>query len=207
MAWHEVEWRRRLTGALVAVVAVGLVIGGVLGAVAYSTARVAGLVEESAQRPAAAAADKGDDAGPVSPEGSPSATPEGPTEVEEGESEPDKAAESKKIPRDKKAAKRPKNKKDSARAGKRRPTLSASPREVRRMGRINLVGRYPGHGGARLAVQRLEGGRWVRFPVSATVRGGRFRTWIASGHRGMNRFRVVDIRTRRASEPVIVRVR
>jgi hypothetical protein len=202
MAGHQVEWRRRLAGALVAVVAVGVVIGGVLGAVAYSTARVAGLVEEKAQAPAAAAADdEGDVGGPVSPEVSPSAAPSAPAEVEKDRSGPRKSA------KDKKAAKHPRGKNDAARAGKRRPTLNASPREVRRMGRIHLVGRYPGHGGARLAVQRLERGRWVRFPVSVTVRSGRFRTWVASGQRGVNRFRVVDTRTRRASEPVTVRVR
>ncbi len=206
MARHEVEWRQRLAGALVAVVAVGLVIGGVLGAVAYSTARVAGLVEERAQvsKPAAA---ESEIAGHVSAEVSPSATPPAPAEVEQDGSGQGKAAKDKKAAGGKKAAKHPRGKKDAARAGKRRPTLSASPRDVRRMGRINLVGRYPGHGGARLAVQRLERGRWVRFPVSATVRSGRYRTWVASGQRGVNRFRVVDIRTRRASEPVTVRVR
>jgi len=206
MAGHEVEWRRRLAGALVAVVAVGLVIGGVLGAVAYSTAQVAGLVEEETQTPAAAAGE-GDLGGHVSPEVSPSATPPAPAEVEQDKSGRDSAAGGKKDARDKRAAKHPRGKKDAARAGKRRPTLNASPRDVRRMGRIHLVGRYPGHGGARLAVQRLERGRWVRFPVSVTVRGGRFRTWVASGHRGVNRFRVVDTRTRRASDPVTVRVR
>jgi hypothetical protein len=206
MAGHEVEWRRRLAGALVAVVAVGLVIGGVLGAVAYSTARVAGLVEERAQVPAAAA-DEGDSDGQVSPDVSPSGTPQASAEVEQAKSGKDKATGGEKAARDKKAAKHPRGKKDATRAGKRRPTLSASPRAVRSMGRIHLVGRYPGHGGARLAVQRLERGRWVRFPVSVTVRSGRFRTWVASGQRGVNRFRVVDTRTRRASEPVTVRVR
>lgn len=207
MAGHEVEWRRRIAGALVTVVAVGLVIGGVLGAVAYSTARVAGLVEEKAQGPAAAAAGEGDVDGQVSPEVSASATPSATVEGDEDRPEQDKSAKDEKASGDKKAGKHPRGKKDAARAGKRRPTLSASPREVRRMGRIHLVGRYPGHAGARLAVQRLEAGRWVRFPVSVTVRSGRFRTWVASGQRGVNRFRVVDTRTRRASEPVTVRVR
>jgi hypothetical protein len=74
------------------------------------------------------------------------------------------------------------------------------------MGRIDLHGRYPGHGGTRLVVQRRRGGRWTRFPVSVTVRGGGFRTWVASGHRGPNRFRVLDPRSGRASAPVTVRV-
>ncbi|MGZ4444604.1 MAG: hypothetical protein ACXVXC_15685 [Nocardioidaceae bacterium] len=75
------------------------------------------------------------------------------------------------------------------------------------MGRVNLWGRYPGHGGAYLVVQRLEAGHWHRFPVSTTVRAGRFHTWVASGRRGPNRFRVLDPRSGRRSAPVTVRVR
>jgi hypothetical protein len=72
------------------------------------------------------------------------------------------------------------------------------------MGRINLFGRYPGHSGSQLAVQRMEGGHWGRFPVSVTVRGGRFRTWVASGRNGPNQFRVVDTGAGRASPTVTV---
>jgi hypothetical protein len=204
MAGPDLEWRRRVVGALAAVVAVGLVIGGVLGAVAYSTARVAGLVEETAQAsgPVAAARD-GDVPERASSEPSPSVTSAPSPDPAQDRSDQDPPA------RGEKAAKRPaKDRKKGARADKRiRPTLTASPRDVRRMGRIRLSGSYPGHRGARLVVQRREGGRWMRFPVSVTVRSGRFRTWVASGHRGVNRFRVVDSRTRRASDPVRVRVR
>ena len=74
------------------------------------------------------------------------------------------------------------------------------------MGRVNLYGHYPRHAGARLRVQRLEGGRWGGFPVSVTVRGGRFRTWVVSGHRGTNRFRVRDPATGKVSAAVAVTV-
>lgn len=74
------------------------------------------------------------------------------------------------------------------------------------MGRVDLWGRYPRHPGTWLAVQRLEHGRWERFPVTAVVHGGRFRTWVESGRPGPNRFRVVDPRTGRASAPVTVTV-
>ncbi len=74
------------------------------------------------------------------------------------------------------------------------------------MQRVDLRGRYPGHGGSRLQVQRLEGGRWSAFPVDVTVRSGGFHTWVASGRPGRNRFRVVDPATGRTSPPVTVTV-
>jgi hypothetical protein len=72
------------------------------------------------------------------------------------------------------------------------------------MGRVNLYGSYPGHNGSRLAVQRLEGGHWSGFPVSVTVRGGHFRTWVASGRHGVNKYRVVNPATHAASGTVSV---
>ncbi len=73
------------------------------------------------------------------------------------------------------------------------------------MGRIDLSGRYP-RNGATLVVQRRDGGHWTRFPVTATVRRGRFHTWVQSGYRGPNRFRVLDPATGRASAPVTITV-
>lgn len=216
MAGHEMEWRRRLAGALIAVAAVGLVIGGVLGAVAYSTARAAGLAGGAAPAPVSADASDGSEQHAAAAAPSASSTPE-PASGREVEATTDQRTEHQKPtegkPRDGSRVGQhtkthlDKSRKKRARAGKpARPSLDASPRHVRRMGRIRLVGRYPGHGGARLVVQRFEGGHWAQFPVSATVRDGRFRTWVASGRRGVNRFRVVDVRARRASAAVTVRV-
>jgi hypothetical protein len=56
-------------------------------------------------------------------------------------------------------------------------------------------------------VQRREGASWNAFPTSATVRGGTFRTYVASGRPGPNEFRVVDRRRGLASNIVTFRVR
>lgn len=206
MAEPATEWRDRVVRALGTVVVVGLVIGGVLGAVAYSAARAAGLAGGESQTAAPAAANETSGGQATTSQESPSPSP--------AKAEPTPRKQQAKsgegqTPKSHKTSKQRAN--DKRRAGRRAGhpglTLAASPRQVHRMGRIHLVGRYPGHGGARLVVQRFEGGHWARFPVSVTVRGGRFRTWVASGHRGVNRFRVVDEATRRASAPASVRVR
>ena len=78
--------------------------------------------------------------------------------------------------------------------------------ELRRWNeRINLTGVYQGGEGARLQVQRFENG-WVDFPVSTSVSGGSFTTYIYTGRSGPNRFRVIDKEADKASNPVRVSV-
>jgi hypothetical protein len=85
-------------------------------------------------------------------------------------------------------------------------SLSASPVEVSSMEQIYLTGTYPRAEGAQLQVQRLEGS-WEDFPSSASVTGGTFTTYVRTGQPGVNRFRVVDRESGKASNPVSVRVR
>lgn len=89
----------------------------------------------------------------------------------------------------------------------RRISLSASQTEVGSMGRIDLTGTYPGGEGAIVQVQRFEAGRWVDFPVDASVSGGTFATYVTTGRTGENRFRVVDSDTGQSSNAVTVTVR
>lgn len=88
------------------------------------------------------------------------------------------------------------------RRAKRGFTLTASPSTVGPLQRINLAGRYDGPDGARLQVQREEGG-WVDFPVDTAASAGQFATYIQSGRVGENRFRLVD-ESGRASRVVTV---
>ena len=63
------------------------------------------------------------------------------------------------------------------------------------MGRIDLTGTYPTGEGAVLQVQRATGpgdDSWVDFPVTVTVSGGQFSTYVQTGRTGPNRFRVID---------------
>ena len=180
------DLRDKVVGALGVVLVVALVIGGAAGAVAYGAVRASGITADGAAAPSSVAAS-------VSPSASASATPSpSPSPV------PTHSASPTPSPAHHAGAQHKKKHRHG------RLTLSAHPRHVRPMGRIDLVGSYRGHGGAHLVVQRRIGGHWRRFPVSTTVRGGRFRTWVSSGRHGKNLFRVRDTRTGAVSPAVTV---
>ena len=74
------------------------------------------------------------------------------------------------------------------------------------MQQIDLTGTYQGGEGAVLQVQRFENGAWVDFPVTASVSGGTFGTYLLTGRTGENRFRVVDTDSEAISNEVTVTV-
>ena len=84
--------------------------------------------------------------------------------------------------------------------------LQARPRVVSAFERIYLSGSYRRGEGAILQVQRLDAGRWAPFPVTVSVDAGVFDTYVQTSRAGLNRFRVVDSDTGKASNPVTVRV-
>jgi hypothetical protein len=97
----------------------------------------------------------------------------------------------------------------SPRPTKKKPPaieLKASPPAPAAGERITLTGTYRGHDGARLQVQRFDGGAWVDFPVQATVTGGVFSTYIVTTRTGVNRLRVTDPADGRRSAAVRVTV-
>jgi hypothetical protein len=87
-------------------------------------------------------------------------------------------------------------------------TLQAGQTQVGPMGRIDLTGNYPTGEGAVLQVQRATGpgDSWVDFPVTATVSGGTFSTYVQTGRSGPNRFRVIDTDTDQVSNEVTVNI-
>ncbi|MBF4761712.1 hypothetical protein ISU07_01115 [Nocardioides islandensis] len=88
-------------------------------------------------------------------------------------------------------------------------TLTAAQTTVGQMGRIDLTGTYPTGEGAVLQVQRASGpgdDSWVDFPVSVTVSGGQFSTYVQTGRTGPNRFRVIDTDSDQASNEVTITV-
>ncbi|MEZ5193444.1 MAG: hypothetical protein R2734_13715 [Nocardioides sp.] len=88
---------------------------------------------------------------------------------------------------------------------KQRPIqLSAGQRQVSPMQRIDLTGSYPGGDGAILQVERFENGSWTSFPVTASVTGDTFSTYVQTGRPGANKFRVTDTDTGKISNPVTV---
>jgi hypothetical protein len=182
-------WLRPLLIGAGSLLAVALLIGGVVSAVALGAAGFVGLGDS----------DKGPVAEPslYMPSSSPSPSAAERTQSSEN-AEPSEPAGT--------PAKKDRKDKDRKKPAKvSRITLTASPARVGTYHRINLTGRYRGGNGASVQVQRFEG-RWVSFPASASVRGGRFSTYVASGQAGPNRFRVVDGSGKR-SNPVTVTVR
>ena len=87
-------------------------------------------------------------------------------------------------------------------------TLTSGQTQVGPMARIDLTGSYPSGEGAVLQVQRATGpgDDWVDFPVTVTVSGGQFSTYVQTGKSGPNRFRVIDTDTDLASNEVTVTI-
>ena len=85
-------------------------------------------------------------------------------------------------------------------------SLTAAQMSVSPMQQIDLTGTYAGGEGAILQVQRFESGGWSDFPVTMSVSGGTFATYVQTGRVGANKFRVVDTDTQVASNELTVTV-
>ena len=85
-------------------------------------------------------------------------------------------------------------------------SLSVTQQSVSPMQEIDLTGTYQAGEGAILQVQRFEGGAWSDFPVTMSVSGGTFTTFVQTGQVGPNQFRVVDTDTQAISNEVTVTV-
>jgi hypothetical protein len=86
-------------------------------------------------------------------------------------------------------------------------SLSSSATEVGPMQEIYLTGVYPNGEGAVVQVQRFEDGKWVDFPVDASVSGQTFSTYVQTARTGINKFRVRDTSSDQVSNEVRVKVR
>lgn len=84
--------------------------------------------------------------------------------------------------------------------------LTVAPRSVGPGERINFTGSYVNGEGVALQIQRKEGRTWTDFPVTATVRGGVFSTWIQTTRTGDSPFRMYDEQADRASNVLVVSV-
>jgi hypothetical protein len=220
------EWRRQLVVSLSKVVGIAVTVGLVVGGLALAGADALGLTDEDpapqADRPAptgaASATSSPTPSRSTSPSSTQSSTPSAApsTKVGTRAASPDRQTDTpspvtheKRHPRLDQQRQRQSHA-DRARHRRARHhqqsavlTMSASPRHTHKYGRVSLSGRYPGHNGVTLQVQRAEP-HWHDFPVTVTVRGGRFHTWVESGYPGPNRFRVKDKRTGTTSAPVTV---
>lgn len=171
-------------GALVVVTAL---VAGIVSAVALGAARLGGLGETSGGGPAAQPS-------LYFPTGEPTTRPQ---------AYPDPVGPSK-DPTEEQTEETPDPRPDRK---SRKITLQAFPLEVGPGERITMTGVYPAGEGATLQVQRRENGQWTDFPVSATVSGGTYSTYILTSRSGKARFRMADKALERASNVVTVTIR
>ena len=85
-------------------------------------------------------------------------------------------------------------------------SLTTSRQSVSPMQQIDLTGTYQAGEGSILQVQRFEDGAWADFPVTVSVSGGTFATYVLTGRAGPNQFRVVDTDSEAVSNEVTVTV-
>ncbi|MCD6640156.1 MAG: hypothetical protein LT071_09615 [Nocardioides sp.] len=100
----------------------------------------------------------------------------------------------------------PSNEPSESEAPQKGINLTVGQSSVAPMQQIDLTGTYPTGEGSVLQVQRFEGGGWADFPVTMSVSGQTFSTYVMTGRLGVNRFRVIDTDSKVASNPVRVTV-
>lgn len=179
-----------LTG-LVALVAVGLAVGLVLGGVAVAATQVLGIGDDSGAQTAS------DDVDFYLPKPSPTEGPSGPLitlspSIDDGQTES--------------ATPEPEETEPTEEPEEGQITLTSGQTSVGVMEQIDLTGIYPGGEGAILQVEKFSGGGWQEFPVTAVVSNETFATYVQTSFQGVNRFRVVDGDTGVVSNEVKVTV-
>lgn len=179
-----------LTG-LVALVAVGLAVGLVLGGVAVAATQVLGIGDEGSTQTTS------DDVDFYLPKPSPTEAPSGPLitlspSVDDGQTES--------------ASPEPEQTEQTEEPEEGQITLTVGQTQVGVMEQIDLTGIYPGGEGAILQVEKFSGGGWQEFPVTAVVSNETFATFVQTSFQGVNRFRVVDGDTGVVSNEVKVTV-
>lgn len=185
---EDERWGRQLLVSLVALLAVAGVVGGILAVVALGAARVTGLGGSGPQaQPSLYFPTAKPTVRPQAPAAPTAPTAQASTPPAQPSAQPSPSP-----------SKSPKARKQI--------TLQAFPQQVSPGQRINLTGVYQGAEGATLQVQRDDGSGWQDFPVTVSVSGGTFQTWVTTSHPGKNRFRVVDEGASRRSNPATVTV-
>jgi hypothetical protein len=176
--------QRALLTAIVAMAGVALLVGLAVGGAAVTVMSVAGVGEDTG-----GTTSRGQDS-LVMPRYEPTKT----VESDPGLSGPSSSGEGEATP-----SREPSPRTD-------RIKLFVAPQSVSPGERINFNGVYVDGEGVALQIQRKEGGTWVDFPVTATVRGGVFSTWILTSRTGRSPFRVYDGTANRASNVVTVTI-
>jgi hypothetical protein len=191
----EQPWTRQLFVVIGVLVAVALVIGAILSVIALGAAKVTGI--DSAKSTASAKPSLYVPSGKPTVGLEPGPEPSGVPDPTSGSGGSGGSGGS-----DSDSSDSP----DSSGPQKHGITLQLYPQQVSAGQRINISGVYSNGEGAQLQVQRFENGSWSDFPVTTSVSGGQFATYITTSHTGPQRFRVTDKAAGRMSNAVRVRV-
>ena len=176
---------------LLALVGVAVVVGVIAGLVALAGAKVAGLDDSGSSSEG-----RQEQASLFLPKPERTRADDGPLiTLAPGQKSPDDRGS--RQPSDESSSPKP----------KKGISLQAAAPTVSQMANIDLTGVYPGGEGAILQVQRFENGEWNDFPVTVAVGDGTFATYVQTGQTGVNRFRVVDTDSGKASNEVKVTIR
>ena len=188
-------WTRQLFVVVGVLVAVALVIGGIVSVIALGAAKITGIdsAKSTASSKPSLYVPSGKPTVGLEPYPDPSGVPDKPKKSPSPSDTGGSAGSDPDSP-------------DSPKPEKKGITLQVFPQQVSAGQRINITGLYTNGEGATLTVQRFEGGSWTDFPVSATVSGGQFATYVTTSHTGPQRFRVADKAADRMSNAVRVRV-
>ena len=184
--------RHPIAAGLFALLAVGLVVGLILGGAALAATQVLDVGEDDS-----ATDDSTSDASLFLPRPERTAKQDGPVltlpgSSSEGPEETD--------PVDPETAESESEDEDVA------ISLSGGQTGVGPMEPIDLTGVYPGGEGAILQVQQFTAGKWTDFPVTTPVSNETFTTYIQTSQPGVNRFRMIDTKSGEISNEVRVRI-
>lgn len=185
MARDEESWLRQVLLGLGALVVVSVLVGGVIGAMVLGATRMTGLGESSGEAAAPPSLYIPTDRPTTRPETFPDPTPRTRGPKASASASPS-------------ASRSPKKKASPI-------SLQAVPKQAASGERINLSGSYRKGDGSTLQVQRFEDG-WTDFPVTVSVSGEAFTTFIFTERAGKSRFRVLDKAAGKASNPVTVTI-
>jgi hypothetical protein len=186
-------WTRQLFVVVGVLVAVALVIGAIVSVIALGAAKITGFdsAKSTASSKPSLYVPSGKPTVGLEPYPEPSGVPDKPKKTRAGSGGGGSGAS---------------DSPDSPKPQAKGITLQLFPQQVSPGQRINITGVYAGGEGATLQVQRFERGSWSNFPVTTTVSGGQFATYITTSHTGPQRFRVTDKTADRRSNAVRVRV-
>ena len=185
--------RHPIVAGLLALLAVGLTVGLVLGGAALAATQVLGVGDDDS-----ASDDSSSDASLYLPRPEKTGRADGPLiTLDPGG----------RAVRGDRAEGEPESKPTESETKEESPiSLSAAQTEVGPMEPIDLTGVYPGGEGAILQVQQFTDGKWDDFPVTTPVSDETFTTYIQTSQPGLNKFRVSDTKTGETSNEVRVRI-